>query len=307
MSLAFIHALPTLLRPTRIACKRLSLQRTFTTPSPKRVAMTLAPVPLSPMVDVHIVPILDDNFSYLVHDKGTQTAILVDPAVPQPLLALADDLRATITTSLTTHHHWDHAGGNEELAKLRPGVDIIGSAYETAPAVTKQLHSGDAHPIRGSSLVVNALRTPCHTSGHLCFTLIADRSAVFTGDTLFVAGCGKFFEGSASDMHSSLNGVLATLDDDMLVFCGHEYTVTNLKFAATVDPLNDLVRAKLEWAVAQVDRDLPTVPSSIGEQKQINPFMRNDVSALKKGLGMEGADPVAVMKALRERKNDFRP
>lgn len=283
------------------------LSRFFITTNP-RVTMGLPPIPLNSTIDVHIVPILSDNFSYLLHDKTSNTAALVDPAVPQPLLNLASELGATVTTSLTTHHHWDHAGGNEELASLVPGVDIIGSAYETAPAVTKQLSTGDEHSIRASSLVIRALRTPCHTNGHLCFALDAnDTKAVFTGDTLFVAGCGKFFEGNAADMHSSLNTILASLDDDTLVFCGHEYTVTNLKFALSVEPSNEDIQKKLEWAKSQVENGLPTVPTSIADEKRTNPFMRNAVDSVKKSIGMPGADDIAVMKELRERKNSFRP
>lgn len=264
-------------------------------------------VPLSDSVHVHIVPILDDNFSYLIHDKTSGNAALVDPANPTPLVTLAARLGATITTSLTTHKHWDHAGGNEQLAKLLPGLDIVGSAYEEAPAVSITLESGDTHTIRGTDLHVGTLHTPCHTTGHLCFTLqVADRRAVFTGDTLFVAGCGKFFEGNASDMHSSLNSTLATLPDDTLVFCGHEYTVTNLKFAASVEPSNQRVAEKLEWARKRVDQGEPTVPTSIADERNTNPFMRNHLPDLKAALNMSDADDVSVMKELRERKNRFR-
>lgn len=265
-------------------------------------------VPLSNSVDVHVVPILDDNFSYLIHDKTSGNAALVDPATPKPLVALAAELGATITTSLTTHKHWDHAGGNEELAKLLPGLDIVGSAYEEAPAVSITLESGVSHTIRGTDLSVSTLHTPCHTNGHLCFTLnVADRQVVFTGDTLFVAGCGKFFEGNASDMHTALNSTLARLPNDTLVFCGHEYTVTNLKFAASVEPNNQQVAEKLEWAKQQVGRGKPTVPTSIADEKGTNPFMRNHLPELKAALNMSEADDVSVMKELRDRKNRFRP
>lgn len=301
---AFVNPLPALLRPSRVD----RFRRFFGRASSTCVSMSLASVSLNPALDVHIVPILDDNFSYLIHDKRARTAALVDPAVPQPLLKLAGELDAAVTTSLTTHHHWDHAGGNEELATLVPGVEIIGSAYETAPAVTTRLSTGDVHKVRESSIVVRAMRTPCHTSGHLCFAVAGEgRGAVFTGDTLFVAGCGRFFEGDAADMHASLNDVLAGLDDDTLVFCGHEYTVANLRFAASVEPGNERVSAKLEWAQQRLREGLPTVPSTIGEEKLINPFMRNVVEEVKNAMGLPDGDAVSVMKALREGKNSFRP
>lgn len=286
----------------RASVKRaVKSNRTMTTVASTKVS-------LSDNIDVHIVPILDDNFSYLVHDKSTSTAALVDPATPVPLVTLAAKLGANITTSLTTHKHWDHAGGNKQLAQLIPNVDIVGSVYEQAEAVSVPLPSGAHHTIRGSQISVSTLHTPCHTAGHLCFTLsVSDRQAVFTGDTLFVAGCGKFFEGNATDMHNSLNATLAQLPDDTLVFCGHEYTITNLKFAASVEPENKYVSEKLEWAKQQVENGEPTVPTSIADEKKTNPFMRNHLPEMKEALGMQGADDVAVMKELRERKNNFRP
>ncbi|KAI0564134.1 Hydroxyacylglutathione hydrolase [Gracilaria domingensis] len=264
-------------------------------------------IPLSSSIDVHVVPILSDNFSYLIHDKSTSTAALVDPAEPQKLLQVAEDLHAKVTTSLTTHHHWDHAGGNVQLSKLVPDVEIVGSAYETAEGVTKRLESGRSHQVKGSSLTVSALKTPCHTQGHLCFVTDTTNKAVFTGDTLFIGGCGKFFEGSASDMQTSLNSTLASLHDDTLVFCGHEYTVSNLLFAVSVEPQNQNTVEKLAWAKEQVANGTPTVPSSIGDEKKFNPFMRTDYPFLAKTVGVTDGDPVAVMKALRERKNSFRP
>ncbi|PXF48781.1 Hydroxyacylglutathione hydrolase, mitochondrial [Gracilariopsis chorda] len=269
--------------------------------------MSVSTIPLSSSVDVHVIPILSDNFSYLIHDKDTSTAALVDPAEPQKLLDVATKLQANVTTSLTTHHHWDHAGGNIQLAKLVPQIEIIGSAYESADGVTTRLESGVSHQIKGSSLVVSTLRTPCHTMGHLCFVTDTTRKAVFTGDTLFVAGCGKFFEGAASDMQQSLNSTLASLEDDTFVFCGHEYTVTNLLFAASVEPNNQFVQEKLKWAKKQVSNGVPTVPSTIGDEKQFNPFMRTAVRELGEEVGVSDDNPVEVMKALRERKNAFRP
>lgn len=305
---AFASALPLLTRPPlhNLLCTVARVHRRFSTPT---AVMALSPVALSPTLDVHIVPILFDNFSYLLHDKSSSTATLVDPAEPQPLLDLASQLSATVTTSLTTHHHWDHAGGNEQLAALVPGVDIIGSAYETAPAVTHRLSTDQTHSVRSSSIVVRALRTPCHTNGHLCFQVVGPsiRPAVFTGDTLFVAGCGKFFEGDAADMHTSLNTILAALPDDAFIFCGHEYTVTNLKFALSVEPNNARITDKLEWAKNNVASGIPTVPSTLADEKQTNPFMRVNEHAVKNTLQMPEANSVAVMKALRERKNSFRP
>lgn len=269
--------------------------------------MSTAPIPLSPTIDVHVVPILSDNYSYLLHDKSANVAAVVDPAEPRKLTLLADKLSAKITTALVTHHHWDHAGGNNELASIVPGVEIVGSAYETAEGVTLRLESGVKQQIVGSQLCVTALRTPCHTMGHLCFKTHTEQPAVFTGDTLFVAGCGKFFEGDAADMDNSLNTTLASLPDETLVFCGHEYTMTNLLFAKSVESGNQRIKEKLAWAKEQLDGGGRTVPSTIGDEKLSNPFMRARSPELAKELGMEGEPPSEVMKTLRQKKNSFRP
>lgn len=269
--------------------------------------MSTSAIPLSPTIDVHIVPVLSDNFSYLLHDKSSNTAAVVDPAEPRKLVSLADKLVANITTALVTHHHWDHAGGNVELASIVPGVEIVGSAYETAEGVTVRLESGVERQIAGSQLRVTAMRTPCHTMGHLCFKTNTEQPAVFTGDTLFVAGCGKFFEGGAADMDASLNSTLAALSDETLVFCGHEYTLTNLLFAQSVESGNQRIKEKLAWAKEQLDAGGYTVPSTVGDEKLSNPFMRARLPEMAKELGVEGKSPVEVMKILREKKNSFRP
>lgn len=274
---------------------------------PRRHNIHASAVPLSSTIDVHIIPILSDNYSYLIHDKAAGVAVLVDPAEPEKLLEVASNLNARVVTSFTTHHHWDHAGGNAQLASLKPGIPIIGSAYETAEAVTKKLNTGDTYDVPESSISMTAVRTPCHTQGHLCYKFNAEKKAVFTGDTLFVAGCGKFFEGNASDMEGSLNNTLASLDPHTLVFCGHEYTLTNLKFALSVEPENNVIKEKLEWAQEQLEQGNPTVPSTIGGELSWNPFMRTSDKQIADALKISDATPTQVMKRLREEKNKFRP
>lgn len=269
-------------------------------------ASALERVALSPAVDVHIVPVLSDNFSYLILDKESDVATVVDPVNPKRLMEVADSLGARITTALVTHHHWDHAGGNEELAQLIPGVEIVGSAYEAAPAVTAKIEHEGSRTIVDGNLRYKGFHTPCHTSGHVCFVTETEIPALFCGDTLFVAGCGRFFEGSAADMEKSLNTTLAALSDDCKVFCGHEYSVSNLRFAVSVDGDNQHLRDKLRWAEEQVAVGKHTVPSTIGEEKLYNPFMRTRDSAIAAALQAPVDDPVAVMAALRKAKNDFR-
>jgi hydroxyacylglutathione hydrolase len=268
-------------------------------------AAPMNPIPLGPTVDVFIVPVLSDNFAYLIHDKLTNVAAVVDPVAPQALLDLADKLGATVTTALVTHRHMDHAGGNAQLAGLRPGVEIVGSAYETAPAVNVLLEHEEMRIVKDGRLAYRALHTPCHTNGHLCFVTDTPKPAVFCGDTLFIAGCGRFFEGTATDMHRSLNTTLASLPDECLVFCGHEYTVANLEFAKSVDPHNKSLQQKLEWARMQIATDRHTVPSTIGEEKKYNPFMRPHVAEIAAAVGKAGRGPDEVLDALRSAKNAF--
>jgi hydroxyacylglutathione hydrolase len=269
------------------------------------VPSSLTPIPLGPLVDVFTVRALSDNFVYLIHDKEAGVAAVVDPVVPDVLLDLAHSLGARLTTALVTHRHMDHAGGNERLAALRPDVEIVGSSYETAPAVNIRMEHEETRIVKEGRLSYKALHTPCHTNGHLCFVTETPTPALFCGDTLFIAGCGRFFEGSAADMHRSLNTTLASLSDDCLVFCGHEYTVANLEFAKSVDPQNVSVNQKLEWAKKQTENGNDTVPSTIGDEKKYNPFMRLHIPEVATAVGKFGRNPEEVMDALRSAKNAF--
>lgn len=262
-------------------------------------------VSLSPDVEVYIRPIRADNFSYLIWEKAANVCTVVDPYSPSGLVDLAASLGAPITTVLCTHHHHDHSGGNVELASLVPGVEILGSKYETAPSVTVRMGAGEVRAVKGGTLRVRALHTPCHTDGHISFVTETETPAVFSGDTLFVGGCGRFFEGDAADMEKSLNTTLAGLPDNCLVLCGHEYTVSNLRFAASVDGENGAVKEKLAWAEERIKGGKHTIPSSIGEEKAFNPFMRTSDARLSAAVGLPAGSPVEVMAKLRELKNEF--
>eukprot|EP00897_Mesotaenium_endlicherianum_P000349 jgi/Mesen1/10314/ME000079S09741 len=288
------------------------------------------------------VPVLEDNYSYLLIDDSTGEAAAVDPVEPRKVLAAAKEAGATLTTVLTTHHHWDHAGGNEKMKHEVAGIRVLGGAIDGVQGATEAVDDGTELSL-GASVHVRAIHTPCHTKGHISY-YVTDKSsgeapAVFTGDTLFVAGCGRFFEGSPEEMLSSLCTKLAALPpstrvfcghefvagcgrffegspEEMLsslctklaalppstrVFCGHEYTVKNLEFAASVEGENDAVQKKLAWARQQRSAGAPTVPSTIREELEINPFMRVEQPA--KATGKSSATD--VMAELRRRKNAF--
>lgn len=249
---------------------------------------------------VIVVPCLSDNYAYLVTEDD-RTAFCVDPSEAAPVEAALREHGLALTAILNTHHHHDHVGGNDALVRAHPSIDVVAhrSDQGRVPSQTR----GVAHEegFRAAGLAVTPLHIPGHTMGAVAYLV---NGAVFTGDTLFVAGCGRLFEGTPSDMNQSLNHTLAALDDDTRVYCGHEYTVSNLKFAATVEPDNPEIRAALDRAEEMRARGEPTVPSTIAHERHVNPFMRVHLPALKARFG--DGDPAAVLAAARKQKDQFR-
>ncbi|EPY88932.1 hydroxyacylglutathione hydrolase, mitochondrial-like protein [Camelus ferus] len=283
---------------------------------------------------VESLPALTDNYMYLVIDDDTKEAAIVDPVQPQKVVETVRKYGVKLTTVLTTHHHWDHAGGNEKLVKLEPGLKVYGGDDRIGALTHRVTHLST---LQVGSLNVKCLSTPCHTSGHICYFVSKPNSseppAVFTGDTLFVAGCGKFYEGTADEMYKALLEVLGRLPPDTRVYCGHEYTINNLKFARHVEPSNAAIQEKLAWAKEKYSAGEPTVPSTIAEEFTYNPFMRvRHFSSLLPWEGRWGlwapcaacslvlgfrrektvqqhageTDPVTTMRAIRKEKDHFK-
>ncbi|CAH1767223.1 6539_t:CDS:2 [Entrophospora sp. SA101] len=236
------------------------------------------------------IPVLDDNYSYLVIDEKTNEAI-VDPVEPSKILPVIEDNKVKLKHLITTHHHHDHSGGNKEMVKLVKGLTVYGSD-ERIPELNHPVKNEEEFKI-GEKIQCKALFTPCHTSGSVSFY-------VQDGDTLFIGGCGKFFEGTAEQMYNSLIKTLGVLPSDTKVYCGHEYTTSNLRFAKSIDPNNKTLLEKYEWAA----QNKITVPSTIGDEFKFNPFMRVEHEDMKKVAG--GQDPIEIMKKLREMKNEFK-
>ncbi|KAI9182930.1 Cytoplasmic glyoxalase II [Blastocladiella emersonii ATCC 22665] len=250
------------------------------------------------MMKVYPVPCLSDNYAYVLVDETTNEAAVVDPVEPSKVLAKVAELGVDVRAVLTTHHHHDHAGGNSEFVR-QCAVPVYGGD-QRIPALSHPVGDGDA--LRVGSIAVRAMHTPCHTTGHICFycePADGGAKAVFSGDTLFLGGCGRFFEGDGEQFQASLDK-LAALPDDTLVYCGHEYTLSNLKFAATVEPDNTRLAERLGWAKQQTC----TIPGSIGEEKATNPFLRTREASVQRATGQDA--PAAVMGALREQKNKYR-
>lgn len=254
------------------------------------------------------IPLLADNYGYLLVDPSSRRAAIVDCSEAGPVSAEATRRGLRLEAILSTHHHFDHVGGNEELVRAHPGLRVLGSRADATrvPALTEPLDDGQEFDVIG--VRARAIFIPAHTSGHLAYFFADEVPSVFSGDTLFAAGCGRLFEGSPAQMMSSL-GKLAALPDATRVWCGHEYTEKNLVFAAQLEPGNADIAAKLERVRALRADGQPTVPSTIGEEKRTNPFLRSDSPELRASVRGRfpdvGDDPVAIFAKTRELKDNF--
>ena len=251
------------------------------------------------------LPAFTDNYIWLLHD-GSQ-ALVVDPGEAAPVHAALDTHGLGLAAILVTHHHGDHVGGVDELRARLTGP-VYGPARERIPEPFVPLKASDR--IAALGLDFEVFDVPGHTAGHIAYLHrpASDAPLLFCGDTLFSAGCGRLFEGTPAQMHHSLSQ-LASLPGNTRVCCTHEYTLSNLRFAAAVEPANRDIRSHADWCEAQRARDLPTLPSTIGHELRINPFLRcgvAEVAASARAHGAESAEPVAVFAALREWKNQFR-
>lgn len=252
------------------------------------------------------VPVLQDNYSYLIIDEDERVAAVVDCAEVDPVLDAARAEGVTVNTVLSTHHHFDHVGGNEEIAG-RIAVRVYGNADDAAriPRLTDGVREGDT--VRVGRLEAQVLFIPAHTSGHIAYHFPREQ-AVFTGDTLFAAGCGRLFEGDPAQMMKSL-AKLNALPADTKVYCGHEYTVKNLEFAHVLEPKNAAIADKLAWAKARRAQGQPTVPSTLASERATNPFLRTNSAELRESVRQRmpavGDDDVLIFGGTRKLKDEF--
>jgi hydroxyacylglutathione hydrolase len=245
---------------------------------------------------------LRDNYSYLVWQTGGREAVVVDPSEAGPVLVALETLGLGLVGVLATHHHADHVGGLPDLARRSGSVRVFAHPADQrrVPGATDAVDEGQDFELAG--LRIHVLHVPGHTRGAVAY-VIGD--AVFTGDTLFAAGCGRIFEGNAAEMFESL-GKLAALPESTRVYCGHEYTEQNLAFALDVDPDHPATRERAQRVRELRARGEPSVPSSIGEELATNPFLRRYDTAELVRLGTRFStdpDPVSVFAALRAAKD----
>lgn len=241
-----------------------------------------------------------NNYAYLLVDEPTKNAWLIDAAFPKDVLSYLETKKESfeLKAIVNTHHHWDHAGGNKTFHKKYPDLPIIGG--KDSELVTYTPSHNEVIDL-GDTVSITALHTPCHTQDSICYYVKDSKTgqkAVFTGDTLFTSGCGRFFEGSAEQMDTALNKILAKLPKETLVYSGHEYTKSNVKFSKTI--LQNKAIERLEDFVA--NNEFTTGKFTIGDELEFNPFMRLSDPQVQTKTGE--TDHVEVMAKLRELKNN---
>ena len=256
-------------------------------------------------MDLIALPAFDDNYFWLLHDG--QQALVVDPGDAAPVRAALDQRGLQLASILVTHHHGDHTGGVAEL-RAATGAQVFGPARERIPEPFTPLHSSDE--VQALGIRFRVIDVPGHTAGHIAYfaDAVAGAPLLFCGDTLFSGGCGRIFEGTPAQMLASLDA-LAALPAATRVCCAHEYTLANLRFAAAVEPGNDALAGHARHCQDLRAQGRPTLPSTLGTERAINPFLRSREPAVTQAVRAQAAsatDEVAVFAALREWKNHFR-
>ncbi|KQV35204.1 MULTISPECIES: hydroxyacylglutathione hydrolase [unclassified Rhizobium] len=253
-------------------------------------------------LDVELFPCRTDNFGVLLHDPKSGATASIDAPEEQAILGALARRGWTLTHILTTHHHPDHVDANLAL-KTRFGCTIIGPAGEASkiPGIDMTIAGGGSFDFAGHRLEV--IETPGHTAGHICFYLPDDK-LLFAADTLFALGCGRLFEGTAADMWASLSKLMA-LPDETTVYFGHEYTLSNARFAVTVDPDNAELAKRAAEIEAKRAKGEFTAPTTLALEKRTNPFLRAADPAIRRHLGLQNASDAEVFAEIRKRKDNF--
>ncbi|MCG8490735.1 MAG: hydroxyacylglutathione hydrolase [Sneathiellales bacterium] len=253
-------------------------------------------------LEIHQIPVLNDNYLYLFKDPESNAVGIVDPAEADPVLAKLDELGWSLTHIINTHHHWDHTGANLEL-KEKTHCMIVGSHSdaERIPGIDITLKEGDIFEF--GTQTAKILEVSGHTLGHIAYWF-ENSNVLFCGDTLFALGCGRLFEGTPAQMWESLQKI-KKLPDNTLICCAHEYTEANAEFAITIEPGNRKLLDRVGEIKAKRAQNIPTVPSTLLEEKETNPFLRPDSPGIIEELAMQDADIVSVFAEIRHRKDTF--
>jgi hydroxyacylglutathione hydrolase len=255
------------------------------------------------MNHVFAIPAFTDNYIWCIHDN--EFACVVDPGDAKPVIRALEAQKLRLTSILITHHHHDHTGGINALIEAYPDITVYGPTNPKISSIHKRLSQGDSISIQHPTIELNILETPGHTMDHIVFY---NDTLLFCGDTLFSAGCGRMFEGTPEVFYGSLQK-LASLPEQTKVYCTHEYTLANLKFATYVDNNNEALKDYTNWAKTQREQNQITLPSSIKIQKKINPFLRCNNIDIKQNIegimNLSTQSEVEVFAALRLCKDNF--
>ena len=257
-------------------------------------------------MQVSRLPALSDNYIFLLHDSNEHIAAVVDPAEAQPVLRLLEELQAQLVAIFNTHHHMDHVGGNQQLIQHFPNVPVYGGAEDRGRIPGQQVFLQEGDKVAFAGQIGEVLFVPGHTKGHIAYyfppEVEGETGELFCGDTLFAGGCGRLFEGTPTQMVSSLSK-LRSLPDNTRVWCAHEYTQKNLQFALTVDGNNPELKTRYVEVQDARHRREATVPSHLGVEKRTNPFLRWEEPALQSAV--KSQEPVQTFSRLRGMKDRF--
>ena len=250
--------------------------------------------------EIRLFPCMSDNFGYLIHDPATKATASIDAPEAGPIVKALQREGWTLTDILVTHHHADHVGGIAEL-KTKYQCRVVAPLDNGAavPLVDERVKEGAI--VKVGNLMAHVLETPGHTLDHISY-VFGDEHALFCADTLFSIGCGRVFEGTYPMMWESLLKLRA-LPNDMRIYCGHEYTASNVKFALGIEPNNPALKTRAEEVAKLRAANKPTVPTLIRDEKEANVFLRADVPSVAAAVGLAGKSPAEVFGELRERKN----
>jgi hydroxyacylglutathione hydrolase len=253
-------------------------------------------------LDIHQIPVMRDNYAYLLHEAEAGLTAALDPAVHEPVLEALEQKGWTLTHILNTHHHNDHVGGNIAL-KEATGCTIVGARIDKHRIPGIDIEVGDSEQYALGNAIAKVMEVPGHTDGHIVYWF-EESDALFCGDTMFAMGCGKLSEGTADQLWASLTKLTA-LPDETRIYCAHEYTQANGDFALSVEPSNQALVERMQEVDAKRAQGISTVPSLLGDERKTNPFLRPDSEEIQRSIGQEKQDALSVFAEIRKRKDSF--
>ncbi len=257
-------------------------------------------------VEIYRIPVLTNNYIFLLHDPENNTSAVIDPAEAKPVLAYLEKLDAKLVAIFNTHHHWDHVGGNEELLRKFPQARVYGGVEDRGRIPGQQVYLQEGEHVTFANRKAEIFFVPGHTKGHIAYyfppTNTETVGELFCGDTIFAGGCGRLFEGTPTQMVNSL-GKLRKLPEETRIWCAHEYTLTNFEFALTITPDNPNIQNRYQEVKQAREKQEATIPTWLGVEKQTNLFLQWDDPALQSAMGV--SDPVRTFARLRGKKDQF--